>query len=302
MRTEIQFPSYEGQYELHGSLFLPDNATEPVPGIVLSGGLADSAERMVPMAEAFATEGFGVVLYEHRNTGISGGEPRQEIDPVAQYRDMLMAITFALHNDALDHQQINLVGTSFSGAHVLQVAAYDRRIKSVVSMIPWISGYDVVMHAGGAGALAGFGQLIAHQWENVLDGKPSDMATLGMRADDESGQFALFRSDVAMDYFENGPAGLPASWRNELTMRSLSHLLNYDVTATAKRISPTPLLMIVAPDDDTMPVHAALSYFADALEPKTLHLVSGGHYGLYQPDQTMPAAVDAAVSWLKRLT
>lgn len=299
MRTDIQFPTHDGLHVLRGSLYVPDDAETPVPGIVLSGGLGDSAARMVPMAESFVAAGFGVLLYEHRNTGISDGEPRLEVDPVAQYRDMEIAVSYAQQTEALDADQIVLVGTSFSGAHVLEIAAFDRRIKAVVSMIPWISGYEVVMHAGGAPALAGFGQLINQQWDNVLDGKPADMATLGLRVDDPSEEFALFRSNEAMNYFEHGPAGLPESWRNQFTMRSLSHLLHYDVTATAGRISPTPLLMIIAPDDATMPVDAALRYFDEALEPKDLRLVKGGHYGLYQPDQTMPAATGAAIAWLR---
>ena len=301
MISSIEFPSYDGLYTLRGRLYVPDNVPGPVPGIVLSGGLGDSADRMIPMAQALNGAGYGVLLYEHRNTGISDGEPRLEIDPVAQYRDMLVAVAFARRADALDEDRIALVGTSFSGAHVLSVAAFDRRIKAVVSMIPWISGYEVVMHAGGAGALAGFQQLIAHQWDNVLEGKPADLATLGLRVDAPSTEFALFRSDEAMDYFESGPDGRPDTWRNQITMRSLSHLLHYDVTLTAQRISPTPLLMIIAPDDDTMPVDAALRYYSQALEPKSLRLIKGGHYGLYQADKTMPAAIQATVSWLQEV-
>ena len=301
MTTRIEFPTYEGAYTLRGSVYEPENARGKVPAVVLSGGLADSAERMAPMAEAFTAAGYGVLLYEHRNTGISGGEPRLEIDPVAQYRDMYMAVTFAQQVEGFDAGRIGLVGTSFSGAHVLSVAASDRRIKAVVSMIPWISGFDVVNHAGGAPALVGFGELVAGQWTKVLAGEPSDLVALGRRSDDPSPEFALFHNDTAMDYFEHGPAGRPPSWRNELTMRSLSHLLNYDVTPTARRISPTPLLMILALDDDTMPVDAALRYYADALEPKELVTVEGGHYGVYLPDGSLSQAVSASVDWLARV-
>ena len=37
-------------------------------------------------AEVFCAAGFAVLLYDHRNFGISGSEPRQEIDEWIQAR------------------------------------------------------------------------------------------------------------------------------------------------------------------------------------------------------------------------
>jgi fermentation-respiration switch protein FrsA (DUF1100 family) len=60
------------------------------------------------------------------------------------------------------------------------------------------------------------------------------------------------------------------------------------------RISPTPLLMIVADRDEITPTDIALRAFERALEPKQLVLLRGGHYHAYLEgfDQAARAARD----------
>ena len=80
-------------------------------------------------ADAFANAGFASVVYDNRNFGASDGQPRQEIDPWLQIRDYSDAITFALSLDQTDAARIGVWGSSYSGGHVLVVAAIDRRVK-----------------------------------------------------------------------------------------------------------------------------------------------------------------------------
>src|SRR5229473_6903796 len=83
----------------------------------------------------------GALVYDNRNFGASGGEPRQEIDPVQQVRDYRHAITWARMQPEVDRERIGVWGSSYSGGHVLAVGAIDRRVKCVVSQVPLISGY-----------------------------------------------------------------------------------------------------------------------------------------------------------------
>ncbi|WP_128913097.1 alpha/beta hydrolase [Granulicella sibirica] len=299
MKKTIEFPTFDGLYILRGTAYLPDGATGPVPAIIASSGLGDSAERLEPVAEAFAQQGFGVLTYDHRNCGISDGMPRLEIDPIAQARDMKMAITFAQSFEHFESKRLGLWGTSFSGSHVLAVAAYDKRIKAVVSQVPWISGVEVVLRTGGLPLMEAFQQVIDSEWSKVLAGEPSPTVVLGRTKDDPSTEFSLFRDDDAMNYFANGPMGTPASWVNGLTLRSLAYFLDHDILAHAKRISPTPLMMILASEDKTMPVEPAYDFFQAALEPKEVVAIPGGHYDIYMPDRTFTQATEAAVRWFK---
>ena len=72
--------------------------------------------------------------------GASDGSPRQEVDPIAQIRDYRDAITFAETLPGTDPARIGVWGSSYSGGHVLIVAAIDRRVKCVVSQVPMVSG------------------------------------------------------------------------------------------------------------------------------------------------------------------
>ena len=299
MPEQIEFPTYAGRFKLRGRLHRSSGGDSSAPAVVMSGGFADSMERMTPTAEALVRAGFGVLVYEHRNTGVSEGEPRLEIDPVAQVRDMGMAVTFAQTVSGFDADRIGLFGTSFSGGHVLAVAAEDRRVKAVVSSNPWISGYDVGLAAGGPRMLAQFEQMFVEEQRRTLAEEPPSVVTLGRRTDDPSTDFALFRDDAAMDYFEHGPAGLPATWRNQFTLRSLQYAFGYDLRAYATRISPTPLMMLVALNDHTMPSVLGLSFFEAALGPKKLVTYKGGHYDAYMPDKAFPQVMEAAIRWFK---
>ena len=75
------------------------------------------------MAEAYAA-----LVFDNRCFGASDGEPRQEIDPSAQVRDYRHAITYASTQPEVDPARIGVWGSSYSGAHVLVVAAIDRRV------------------------------------------------------------------------------------------------------------------------------------------------------------------------------
>ena len=82
----VEFPS-EGAI-LRGRLYLLPNASKPQPIVIMAHGFSATINGMVAekYAEVFYEAGFAVLLYDHRNFGISGGEPRQEINAWIQAR------------------------------------------------------------------------------------------------------------------------------------------------------------------------------------------------------------------------
>lgn len=89
-------------------------------------------------ARAFAAAGLSVLVYDHPCWGSSEGEPRQEIDPWIQIEGYKHAITYAQSREEIDAERIGVWGTSYSGGHVLVVAAEDARVRCVVSQAPYI--------------------------------------------------------------------------------------------------------------------------------------------------------------------
>ncbi len=86
-------------------------------------------------------------------------------------------------------------------------------------------------------------------------------------------------------------------YRNEVTLRTLEMAREYEPGIYVSRISPTPLLMIVAARDTLSPTDLALQAFQQALEPKKLILLDGGHFDPYL--RLFPEASGAARDWFK---
>lgn len=73
----------------------------------------------------------------------------------------------------------------------------------------------------------------------------------------------------------------------------------YDPSAWIHRISPTPLLMMVAQNDILTPTDLALEAYERARQPKELHILPGGHFDLYSGPNFEPNA-GKQVEFLKK--
>jgi uncharacterized protein len=84
-RSEVRF--VDDGVELGAWLYLPKGDAQRCPAITMAHGYAGVKEHGITrFAEAFANAGFVVLLHDHRTSGISGGEPRQDVDPSAAGR------------------------------------------------------------------------------------------------------------------------------------------------------------------------------------------------------------------------
>ncbi|HEX7930845.1 MAG TPA: alpha/beta hydrolase [Sphingomicrobium sp.] len=297
VREDVEFRGDAGTM-LRGWVITP-NSAGPHPTIVMTPGFSSSITRLENVAEAFAARGFGVLLYDQRTCGRSDGQPRQDIDPVAQDRDMQMALSFAQQHPALDGDRIGLWGSSFSGANVLVVAAMDRRVKAVVSQVPFISGYEQFVLGNGTEILAGVNRLLDEDRRTMLEGEEPGRVALVRMPTDPADHFVLFEDAADYDYLVGGPDGPAEGWVNSVTIRSTGRALAYDVRPFVPRISPTPLMMVVASDDQTTPPSLALDAYETALEPKKLLTITGGHYGVYWPHLSLDLVTNAAAEWFE---
>jgi len=82
------------------------------------------------------------LVYDNRCFGSSDGSPRFEIIPSLQMSDIQDSITFAQTLPEIDPTRMAIWGSSYSGGHVLQVGAFDRRVKAVLSQSPFVSGIE----------------------------------------------------------------------------------------------------------------------------------------------------------------
>jgi dipeptidyl aminopeptidase/acylaminoacyl peptidase len=125
--SEVRFPVDEG-IELGAWLYLPNSDAQRSPAITMAHGYAGVKEHGITrFAEAFTDAGFVVLLHDHRTFGISGGEPRQDVDPWRQVADWRRAISYLESRPEVDPKRIGLWGTSYAGGHALVLGATDRR-------------------------------------------------------------------------------------------------------------------------------------------------------------------------------
>jgi len=289
MREDIEFIS-EGRV-LKGWLFRPSTGEDTVPVIVMAHGLSCVKEQYLDRyAAVFAEAGFAVLLYDHANFGASGGEPRQEVDPVLQRRGYRDAISFAQTVSWIDPTRIAIWGTSFSGGHVLEVAAIDRRVKCVVSQVPTISGFQSAHRRTRADLVPTL--LTRFEEDRAARFRGEAPVMLPAVSDDPSIACAMAGAD-SYAFFTATSAFAP-NWRNELTLRSAEMARENEPGIHIARISPTPLLMIVAEQDVLTATDLCLQAYEQALQPKQLVMVPGGHFDPYvqQFDRTSGAALD----------
>jgi uncharacterized protein len=271
-----------------------DAGTGGAPAVVMAHGFSAVKEMYLDQfAEVFNAAGMNVVVFDNRNFGASDGEPRQEIDPWDQVRDYRDAITFASTLPEVDADRIGIWGSSYSGGHVLVVAAIDRRVKAVVCQVPLISGHDNLRALVRADFIAGFRQLFDADRLARFRGEPPAMVPVVDA--DPLAPSALPTPDSWEWFTETGKSRAPA-WRNEVTLRSVELFTEYEPGTYLPWISPTPLLMLVARGDHLVPAELAIAAFDTAHEPKKLVILPGGHFEAYTIG--FDAASGQARDWL----
>ena len=142
-RVDVRIPSH-GE-ELAAYLYRPSDGDDPVPCVVMAHGFSATRDDGLPdYAEAFADAGFAVLLFDYRHFGASTGLPRQLLDIGRQQDDYRAAVQWARRADGIDPDRIALWGSSFSGGHVLTVAAADPRIAAVIAQAPYTDSLPIL--------------------------------------------------------------------------------------------------------------------------------------------------------------
>jgi len=293
-RRDIAFDA-EG-VTLRGWFYPAEGASGPAATVVMAHGFSAVKEMYLDsFAEVFAAAGLNALVFDNRNFGASDGEPRQEIDPWAQVRDYRHAITYAGTLPEVDPKRIGIWGSSYSGGHVLVVGAIDRRVKAVVSQVPLISGRANIRALVRADFIAGFREMFDADRLARFEGKPPAMVPVVDK--DPLAASALPTPDSWEWFSQTGETRAP-SWRNEVTLRTVEMLGEYEPGIYLPYISPTPLLLLIAEGDHLTPSEFAIAAFDEAHQPKELVIMPGGHFDAYT--KGLEASSGPARDWFLR--
>src|SRR5215469_8932951 len=245
LRRDVRFAS-EG-LSCTGWYYVPEGLTDGQrrPAIVMAHGWSGVKEMGLPnFAEAFAAAGFVVLVFDYRYLGASEGEPRGQIIPDEQRLDYKNAITWVSAQPEVDPERIGIWGTSFSGGHVMVVAADDRRVKCLVAHVPAVGVRSTTLHWLRRGMFReawSVGRLLVRQLLHPSQTLMIPVVSAGHGAATLPGEEAL--------RWKQRSAAWGAAWRNEVTVRSVLAAMRDSVRPSIPRIAPTPLLMVVASRD-----------------------------------------------------
>ncbi|NMO93874.1 alpha/beta hydrolase [Actinomycetospora sp. TBRC 11914] len=287
-REDTAFTADDGTV-LRGWLYLPDQPG-PHSAISMAHGYAGTRHHgLEPFAEAFAADGHVVLLHDHRGFGDSDG-PRQDVDPWTQIADWRRALSHLEAHPRVDADRLGLWGTSYAGGHALVLGATDPRLRAVVAQVPTISGGEQARRRVRPEDMAAFHAGLLDDERARAAGRPP--ARRAIVSADPTVPASYRAPDAVAFYLQDVPDGV---WANEVTVRSTQAATTYEPGVYVERISPTPLLMVVATHDTITLTDTALAAYERALEPKRLVTIPGGHFDPYVAD--FPTASGAARAW-----
>lgn len=254
---------------------LARNGLRPI--IVIGHGFGGTRDTgLMDFAAEFAAAGIDALVFDYRGFGASQGSPRQVVAYRNQREDWRAAVDAARRLRGVDPERVALWGTSYSGGHVLTVAAADRRIAAVVSLVPATDGLAAVLQiARTAGPLAPL-RLIRHGLRDALTAvRGAAPHTIPISA--EPGSVAIISTPGALAGYEAiaGP-----TWRNQVCARTaLEVALNRPTTAAPK--IKCPMLVQIGSNDQVAPPGAARKTANRAGGPTTTLEYPVDHFDVY---------------------
>ena len=253
--------------------------------VVMAHGFSATREqRLDAYAERFCAAGIGVLLFDYRHFGASGGEPRQLLDIGRQHADFRAAVSHARALDWVDPDRVALFGSSFSGGHVIAVAARDPRIAAVVSQCPFTDGLASlptlgirnIARATVAGVRDRLGALAGRQPHYIpAVGPPGTFAVMST-ADSQPGFAAITPTETG--------------WVNRVAARIGLQVGLYRPGRAAAKVS-CPILFCVCDGDSVAPASPTLKH-AGAAPRGEIRRYPVGHFEIYVGEPFEQAVTD----------
>lgn len=267
----VRFPSMDGTCS--GDLYLPEGSAR-VPLVVMAHGIgAERAFGLDHFARRFVERGLGVLTFDYRHFGGSTGEPRYLVVPRRQIQDYHAALTFARGLEGVDPRRLGLWGTSFSGGHVLSVAA-DRPsgVQVVVSQVPFVSGIASTLAFPLHLQLPAVAMAMADQLSALVGGPRVEVPVVRAR-----GLALLPGEEAHRDYLAMVPED--SRWPGRLPARVFTAVLTYRPLSACHRVE-APTLLVGAAEDGICPMGATRKA-ARRIPRARLEELPMGHFGAY---------------------
>jgi len=283
----VEFPS-EGA-TLRGRFYRPQHVA-PWPVVVMTHGTTATITMCLDRyAEVFCRAGLAVLLYDHRNFGLSGGEPRQLINPWLQARGYRDAMSYLLTRADVDTERIAAWGDSYSGMIALAVGALDPRYAAVAAQCP-ACGIELPKHAPD--------ELHFQTMQAIFDGgdvtgtPETTTGPLPVVSADQIGSPSLLKPIQAYRWFIEYGGRHGTLWENRVIRVIPPTAVPFSAYLAAPFIR-RPTLLMAGRDDEMVHCNPEVTkaIFGSMRCCKQWADIDGGHFGLlYYPSEIFEQA------------
>jgi uncharacterized protein len=285
--TQVEFFS-EGE-RIAGLWRTPDAASGPVRAIVQGPGwlgLKD-AKLYVRYHEALTDAGFGVLIFDYRGFGDSGGA--RELSPARQLQDLRNAVSYLQTREDVDADAIGAFGTGGTGGgNAVLLADADPRVRVVVSQVPVADGRDWLQRMRSE-----------YEWLEFLAALEEDPRTRVLTG---SGRRVHPREEIMVPTAERRATTIKADVDDriplDVSLAAADEILDYRPLDAARRLT-TPLLVVGVEGDATTPTDHAVALYEAAQGPRRLVMQRHTtHYAAY--DRYWTTVTPLIVEWFDR--
>jgi uncharacterized protein len=273
-----------------------DRPAAGAPGIVLTGPFTGVKEQVVSVyARRLADAGLATLVFDHRNFGASGGEPRQHEDSAGKLEDLRSATSALAAQPAIDAGRLGCVGVCLGGGYALRHSAFDPRIRAAAFVAAAFNDPRAMRQGMGDGGY--------REQMRVFSAVEQRQFSTGeieyIPAVDHDGGEAAMPGREPWDYYGTERSAAPG-WTNRVTRLSIRELLTFDAAIGADFLAGTPALFIHGLHDEFCSpgaAHAIYQRVATA-DKDFLWLDTTNHIDLYDNPTYVDRATTRLSDWL----
>jgi acetyl esterase/lipase len=259
-----------GEVRCAADLYLPGEVPDRqrISGVVMGHSVIMVKEALRPHAEYLARAGFAVLAIDYRTIGSSGGMPRRQWFPERQVEDMRAGVSYLLTRAEVDPQRIGVWGHSVGAGVAIVAGVLDRRIGCVVGQNPsFLDPWAALSKSRGRTQLAMIREALQRDFDQRF-------------ATGVGGSIPALPDDPKIGPYTAQSEELFPTFKNEMTLESLEHVLLWAPIDLIHRLAPTPLLMITGVEDSVHAIDEVLKAYERAWQPKRLELLPVDEIGL----------------------
>lgn len=278
MYREIAFES-QGAV-LRGRLYVPQAGSHKHPVVIMAHGFTTTINGMTAdkYAERFRDAGYAVLLYDHRNFGLSDGEPRQEICYWIQARGYIDGIDFVITQPEIDTNRIAIWGASLSASEAFLVGSIDDRVQAIINMIP-AYGNDFPT-SDETNELYSFAKQTLLT-DRILDLTHTVSKQMPIVSSDQLGTPSALTELTAYRWFIEYGGRYGTNWKNIVSFNRIKTPELFHIGQCATHLK-APILMVIATNDEMSGANNDVTDYVYQMitQPKQRFDIAGGHFGL----------------------